>query len=157
METPLLIALLALVSSFGACMGVVVVYSRPPSGPGADYDDAEVRQDLESYRELTQQILTKYESIEEWRDSITTAVGQGISHVKRAENRINQTVKRARKSLAEQGVESPALEAESAELRDLNADGRDDEPVPALPNHVESPAFDLTGIPGDFAPEDLTG
>jgi len=73
---------------------------------------------------------------------LTLAVAEGIQHVDRAERRIAGTVARARKLLAESGVESPGLEAEAYELRLLDGDARPAEGVREVPESVEPPPAD---------------
>jgi len=71
---------------------------------------------------------------------LTLAVAEGIQHVDRAERRIAGTVARARKLLAESGVESPGLEAEAYELRLLDGDSGKEPRVLQVPTNVEPPA-----------------
>lgn len=49
--------------------------------------------------------------------NLTFAVAEGIERVARSERRIDATIKRARKELADHGLESQGLEAEAAELQ----------------------------------------
>jgi len=69
---------------------------------------------------------------------LTLAVAEGIQHVDRAERRIAGTVARARKLLAESGVESPGLEAEAYELRLVDGDGSKEPRVQQVPPNVEA-------------------
>jgi len=87
---------------------------------------------------------------------LTLAIDHGISHVDRAQRRINATVQRARDQLAENGVESPGLEAEAADLRTVDGDGSGESELPALPEEVERIAapFDTVGLPGEGLTEE---
>lgn len=81
------------------------------------------------------------------------AVDEGIRFVKRAEKRVAKTVQGARRLLAASGLEHPGLEAEAAELRDLDDEPLGSEEVPALPEGLEDaeqyePEPIGTGIPG---------
>ena len=87
---------------------------------------------------------------------LTLATAEGIERVDRAERRIRSTVKRARAELAEDGYESPGLEAEAAELRLIDAGGSGDDQVPPLPEDVGSVEHPQPpGIPGHFSQEVL--
>jgi len=72
-------------------------------------------------------------------DRLTLAVAEGISHVDRAEKRIHGVVSRARRQLAESGVESPGLDAEAGELHGIDEEPRSGERVPTLLEDVEPP------------------
>ncbi len=88
-------------------------------------------------------------------EELIFAVSEGISKVERAESRIRATVRRARAELEEHGTYSPALDAEAQELRVIDGGGGEAEGVPPVPESV-APAPDLTDIPGDWTPEDLS-
>ncbi len=87
-------------------------------------------------------------------EELIFAVSEGISKVERAESRIRATVKRARAQLEEGGTYSPALDAESQELRVIDGGAGEEEGVPPVSESVAPP--DLTGIPGDWEPEDFS-
>ena len=71
--------------------------------------------------------------------NLTLAVAEGIAHVERAEARIRATVQRARAQLAESGIESPALEAEGAELQLLDEQGSGGRRLHAVREDVAAP------------------
>ena len=78
-------------------------------------------------------------------DDLTLAVDEGIRFVKRAENRVQKTISSARRFVRESGLEPFApLEAEAAELRDVDGDGSDEPGLPALPEPVDEDS----GVPG---------
>lgn len=63
------------------------------------------------------------EALEQKIKEFTFAIAEGIERVDRAERRIHATIKRARKELADSGVESPGLEAENHELSPIDGSG----------------------------------
>jgi len=106
------------------------------------YDDTELREILAGHAV-------------ELKD-FTLAIDHGISHVKRAQRRINATITRARKELSDLGVESPGLDAEFEELREGDGDGSGEGELPAVPEGVGEVAahFDTIGLPGEGLTEE---
>lgn len=146
---------------------------REPDAPGEDLLEAERRiMALETALVALQGRLATWESArgdlaeyaQETRaevnlhstrfEELIFAVSEGISKVERAEARIRATVKRARKELEAGGTYSPALDAEAQELRVIDGDAVEKERLLVMQPRVEPP--DLTGIPGDWEPEDLS-
>jgi len=76
------------------------------------------------------------------------AVAEGIERVERYERRIKNTVRRAKKELAEQGFEHAGLEAEDTELRLVDGEGGDGEGVPPVPGRVDETQQTPSSIPG---------
>jgi len=74
------------------------------------------------------------------------AVAEGIEHVERVERRIQATVRRARKELAEEGVEHPGLEAEASELQLIDGGGSDRAWVPPVPENVGGAESSIPGV-----------
>lgn len=148
-------ASLALLVSFVAAWGAFVVPRKVEMGLSEPYDDTGLSQRLAEIEVLMQRLLDEHEAVTGWRDDVNIAVADGIKHIDRAESRIRSTVSRARKELERHGVESPGLEAEDKELRELNGDRSAVEGVPALPEPMERAPFDHRGIPGEFAVEDF--
>ncbi len=72
-------------------------------------------------------------------DDLTVAVSEGVNNVQRSERRVRAVVTSARRQLAEAGYAHPGLEAEDSELRSVDGEGGDDEPVPAVPEAVVDP------------------
>ena len=68
---------------------------------------------------------------------LTLAVAEGVNNVQRSERRVRAVVTGARRQLAEAGYEHAGLEAEHGELRSLDADSGNGEPVPAVPEAVD--------------------
>ena len=93
----------------------------------------------------------------QWRDrldgfddrikELVHAVAEGIERTARAERRVKSVVRRARKELAESGLQDPALEAEDTELRLLDGAGGDSGGVPPMLDAVEA-APQASSIPG---------
>jgi len=76
------------------------------------------------------------------------AVAEGIERTDRAERRIAATVKRARKELAESGLESPGLESENHELRLFDGAGSEERGVQPVPEEMAEPASQASSIRG---------
>ena len=72
-------------------------------------------------------------------DDLTVAVDEGIKNVQRSERRVRAIVTSARRSLADAGYEHPGLEAENGELREIDGERSNDEPVPAVPEDLATP------------------
>jgi len=91
---------------------------------------------------------TGLEEIERKMKNLTIASAEGIERVERYERRINATVQRARKQLAEQGIESSGLEAEAADLRIIDGGRSEDSEVSALPAGLEPPSERASSVKG---------
>lgn len=108
---------------------------------------SELRAELTRTRELALEAVAQSEDALETRQlarshedrltNLTLAVAEGIAHVERAEARIRATVQRARAQLADAGIESPALEAEGAELQLLDEGGGGGRRLHAVRDSVE--------------------
>ena len=81
-------------------------------------------------------------------DHLVVAVAEGIERTDRAERRIRDTVKRARKELKAAGLENPGMEAEAEQLRLVDGDGGADGGLRPLPAPVESAAPEASSIKG---------
>jgi len=82
---------------------------------------------------------------------LTIAIDSGIKHVERAEARVRGVVTRAKRELADKGVEAPGLEAEMGELQLLDGDTVFEQGMQQLPPDVEVP--EPSSIPGITADE----
>lgn len=110
----------------------------------------------EQVASLNQAIASNYQQIVELQASqatLTLAVDEGIRHVTRAEKRVSRTIQVTNKKLEEHGLESPLLEAEADELRDLDGEGGALGPMPPMPSEVapddDAPPEQFnSGIPG---------
>lgn len=71
-------------------------------------------------------------------DVLTLAVDEGIRHVDRAEKRVRATVGRARRELAEAGFVSPGVEAEAADIHELDGGASGAEGMPPVSAPVDS-------------------
>jgi len=76
------------------------------------------------------------------------AVAEGIERTARAERRIKSTVRRARKELADLGVEDPAIEEENRQLQLDDVDRSEPEPVQTVPESVADDDGGPSSIPG---------
>ncbi len=126
--------------------GIEALKSRPSPTPEPDSRIDGLVTGLQEASDALRSYADGLEDLDRRMVAITLATAEGIERVERAERRIRSTVKRARKELAEQGFESPALEAEDAELRLVDGDGSEADRVPALRDDVEPP-----GPPPGFA------
>jgi len=79
--------------------------------------------DLGATQEAAAAQVSSLKPLEDKIKDLTFAVAEGIERVERYERRIKATIKRARKEFAERGFESPGLEAEAHELREIGANG----------------------------------
>jgi len=81
-------------------------------------------------------------------DHQNLAIAEGIERVTRAENRVNNTVQRARKELKKLGYVDSGLEAEDRELRLVDAERSDGGGVPEVPGAVGEADDAPSTIPG---------
>jgi len=79
---------------------------------------------------------------------VLQAVAEGIERTERAERRIQQTVRRARKELKESGLEDPGVEAEHDQLRTGDGDRSERDGLRVLPASVEPPPEEASSIKG---------
>ena len=149
-------ASLALLVALSATWGAFVrtIPSKKPERP--PYDDKKLWQALVDLEEQLGQVRGPVADIESWRDDLTIAVANGISHVDRAENRVKSTVKRARAELQKHGLEWEGLEAEHNDLRSRDGEGSLPEPMQPVSAGVEpSLPTSILGVPGSFSPNDV--
>lgn len=113
--------------------------SAPVPIPSANDIVGAVGPILDALRErlaLLEPLPHDFKAIEQTLKEMTFAVSEGIERVDRAERRIKQTIKRARKELAEHGFQSPGLEAESAEIQSVDGGGGETHGVHTLQEGV---------------------
>lgn len=79
---------------------------------------------------------------------LTLGLAEGIEKVERKERRIDAVIGRARKELADSGVESPALEAENTELRLVDGTGGEEQGVPTVREELANFADAPSSVPG---------
>lgn len=85
--------------------------------------------------------------IHDERKDLVIAISEGIERTDRAERRIKNTIRRARKELESRGYTDPGLEAEAYEFRDVDGDGSKNGGLQPLPTAVD-PAPQESSIPG---------
>jgi len=114
--------------------------------PSADRSEEldRVTQLTDDYRALAQDVAT----IENQFKDVLQAVAEGIERTDRAERRIAQTVKRARKELKEAGLEDPGLEAEAEQLRHSNGERGPRDGLRAVPSSVVAPQEEASSVKG---------
>jgi len=86
--------------------------------------------------------------LEQQFKDVLQAVAEGIERTERAERRVQQTVKRARKELKESGLEDPGLEAESEQLRISDGDRGQGDGLRPLPARVAAATEEASSIKG---------
>ena len=115
------------------------------------YDDTHVVDRLGSLTSDQRRLHAQYAEMQRWREDVSVAVAEGITHVDRVENRIRATVRRAQEKLAEHGYEHPGLEAEASELREVHGDRSEPSGLPPVQPHLEDDRDRYAGIPGHIS------
>ncbi len=126
--------------------------------PGRDLDT--IHEDLRALHEVlngNSKALPEYgerlTDLEAQTKNFTLAIAEGIEKVERAERRVKASVRRARKELAEHGFDSPALEAEDADLRGVDDEGGGGGGVRLVPPDVGEPDQEASSVRGVTADE----
>lgn len=91
--------------------------------------------------------------LEALKAELVLAIAEGIERVDRAERRVKATVQSARRRMERAGYVDDALEAEAEQLELEDARGGGGHGVPPVYDDVadDQPAFDPTGLPGDWS------
>ena len=95
------------------------------------------------------QLESDVDELHEQRKELVIAIAEGIERTDRAERRIKNTVRRARKELESRGYTDPGLEAEAYEFRESNGGGSEPTGLQPLPGPVAPVATDssIRGVP----------
>lgn len=150
-------ALVLSVAAFIACLGILQWSLRRFEGietaPPSSYDDSEVRAALTSHRAHIEELTDAIADLEETSRDQTLAIAEGIERVDRAERRVRAAVGRARKRMEDLGYVDEGLEAEAAQLREIDGDDGQEQRLLALRGGVEEtpnghPGGDMTAFPG---------
>lgn len=155
---PYVAVALGIVAVGVALWAALTVHGRSPPTPGAEarpYDDSALRQALDHHREVIEAHEERIERLQADYKALVVAVDEGIQDVRRRENRIRASVRRAREELEEFGATSPALEAEASELRELDGEGSEPEGVPPVREDLAERQLVFGAIPGAFSPEEI--
>ena len=88
----------------------------------------------------------RMDSLEADHTDVRAAVAHGIEDVERVNNRISATIRRTKAQLEEQGLESPALDAEAAQLRVIDGGGGDEGGLPPLQEGVGEVQSSIPGV-----------
>ena len=134
---------------------IQAVQSRIADREAVESDRERASADLDQIRE---QLTGTGQEIAEIRDELgrlKIALADGIEHEERRERRIEATVRRARKQLAEVGVESAGIEAEFEQLRLLDGGGGEEGELPAVSEEVASGAGDSSSSVAGVSVEQL--
>jgi len=111
------------------------------SAPSPDADYQELVDQVDTFKQVVADVLGDMKEL-------TIAVSEGIERTARTERRIKSTVKRARKELAESGVEDEGLEAEDEELRLVDGEGSDGAGLQPMRPAVEEREEEASSVPG---------
>lgn len=144
------VALLALITALYGLWRVHLGSQSPDTPEVVAYDDLELRAAVIEVAEGLDEIRADYT---EFRALVTEAVDNGIREIKRKENRIRATVRRAREELEDSGIVSPGLQAEARELLEGDAGRSGAEGVPAVQQDVGGgdEGYRFAAFPGDWS------
>ena len=121
--------------------------SRPhPSDIRAELDTAQ--EVIVALRSLQDAQIVQLDLFETKLKDLTLAVAEGIENVARKERRIASTLARARKELAERGLEAEGIDAEIRELSDVDGAGSEEPRLPAVPSEVAVDEPEVSSIEG---------
>jgi hypothetical protein len=84
--------------------------------------------------------------LEAGHDDLRAAVAHGIEDVTRINNRINASLRRYREEREESGYSSPALDAESENLRGVDGDGGEADVLPLVRPELEELQSSIPGV-----------
>lgn len=141
---------IALASVLAAAFAVVitlrwgVVAQRkddPEVSPVAEFRDWSRTVDLELHG-----LIARMEALETDHTDVRAAVAHGIEDVERVNNRISATIRRTKAQLEEQGLESPALDAEATQLRVIDGGGSEPEGLPPVQEGVGEVQSSIPGV-----------
>jgi len=94
------------------------------------------------------ELTTAHHELRDGHKDLILAVSEGIERTERAERRVQATVKRARKELAERGLSDAGLEAEDHQLSDIDGARGGNGEVPAVREPVARAAPEASSIRG---------
>lgn len=136
----LTVALGALVfGALGVTSRLRALEGRAPIEVPQPYDDTWIKS-------KTVELWGTIEAIQKNVEDQTLAIAEGIERVGRAEQRVAETVRRAKRRADEAGYEDPGVEAEVAELQRRDADGGDQ--LQLLQPGVEDDVGDVSSVRG---------
>lgn len=119
-------ALVLAAASLMGCSGVLwwtqEQFRRMETAPAQPYDDAEILAALRAHRAHIEELTDAVADLETSDQEQTLAIAEGIERVDRAERRVRAAVGRARKRMEELGYVDEGLEAEAAQLREVDGD-----------------------------------
>ena len=109
---------------------------------------ADLREGIDADAFGREEIRRRLDDLGARLDHQTLAISDGIERTTRAENRINNTVQRARAQLKKRGVVDAGLEAEDREIRRDDADRGDENGVRSLSDGLERDDETPSSVPG---------
>jgi hypothetical protein len=120
----------------------------PPDIAGLEERTEATAESLHILATRVDEIAENMEQVFDQFKDITLAVSEGIERTDRAERRIRQVAQRARKKLAEGGLEDPALEGEVADLHLEHGDGGEPRGVPPMRQEMAPPEPETSSVRG---------
>lgn len=151
------ISVMALLVASAAAWGAFRLSTEGFPDPTPPYDDRALREALVALQEALETQGDQIERLQADYKSLVVAVDEGIQDVKRRENRIRASIRRAQEELEEHGVQVPSIEAEAAEIRQLDGEGSPDQGVPPVREDLAELRSALAAVPGGFTPEEIGG
>lgn len=145
----------ALLVALAAAWGVWRMSNQGPPRQAPAYDDTALRAALDNHLEVLENHDDQLERLRADYKALVVAVDEGIQDVRRRENRIRASVRRAQEELEEHGVSAPSIEAEAAELRELDAERGEELEVPPVREDLAERRAVFGSIPGSFDPEEI--
>jgi len=121
-----------------------VVTARKPTPDVAP--DVQVALSTATQLELFGDLKARMSALEGDHKDVRAAVAHGIEDIERVDNRIKATVRRVKTQLAEADLESPAIDAEAAQLRLIDGAGGDRLELPPVHEGVEELQSSIPGV-----------
>lgn len=145
----LIVAWFALAVAVGTLWAVYRGSPGPHTGESPAYDDSELRSAVIEVAEGLDELRADYS---QFHALVTEAVDNGIREIKRKENRIRATVRRAREELEDSGIVSPGLQAEARELLEGDGARGDEGRMQAVRDDMADPQQGnrFAAFPGDW-------
>lgn len=142
-QIALVISIASFLVALVAARAALRALGRDLEGVSHPFDDTELLEALGHTRK-------EIESLRAGHTLITEVVDNALLETKRRESRIRSTVSRARRELAEHGLESPGLEAEYGELQVIDGEESPAQAVPDVPVVLEPRWQRIPGLPGEW-------
>lgn len=130
-------------------------FERLETAPTQPVELGPIREQLHQLVDGYNALKADIDTIEEELRDQKLAIAEGIERVDRAERRVRAAVGRAKKRMEELGYVDEGLEAEAAQLRELDGGPGEGEGMHPVPSDVGRDAEDfrraLAALPGDWS------